>query len=158
MRNLPKKLWLPGGQLGGPVSLKSAFFAILVIFLQTWAEKDARNLPNTFLTPRGSGGRGRGFWNLLMSNPWNIDKGKMLKNRCIVLAIFQHFSFGSPFDKKVVKTNSNFERLHEAYAENFSCLSHWEHKKSHIPASISENPVPLFDWKQQPKNIWFHGC
>ena len=71
---------------------------------------------------------------------------------------FSAFFLWSPLWKKVVKRNSNFERLHEAYAENFSCLSHWEHKKSHIPASISENPVPLFDWKQQPKNIWFHGC
>ena len=43
--------------------------------------------------------------------------------------------------------NSNFERLHEiineAYAENFSCLSHWEPKKCHMWTSISENPVPL---------------
>ena len=43
--------------------------------------------------------------------------------------------------------SSNFERLHEiiydAYAENFSCVSHWEPKKSHVWASISENPVPL---------------
>ena len=40
---------------------------------------------------------------------------------------------------------SNFERLHEiineAYAENSSCLSHWEPKKRHMWASISENPV-----------------
>ena len=45
--------------------------------------------------------------------------------------------------------SSNFERLHEiineAYAENFSCLSHWEPKKRHLWASISENPVPLIE-------------
>ena len=45
--------------------------------------------------------------------------------------------------------SSNFERLHEIinepYAENFSSLSHWEPKKRQIWASISENPVPLFD-------------
>ena len=45
--------------------------------------------------------------------------------------------------------SSNFERLHEiineAYAENFSCLSHWEPKKCHMWASISENPVPLYE-------------
>jgi hypothetical protein len=43
--------------------------------------------------------------------------------------------------------SSNFERLHEiineAYAVNFSCLSHWEPKKCHMWESISENPVPL---------------
>ena len=45
--------------------------------------------------------------------------------------------------------SSNFERLHEiineAYAENFSFLSHCEPKKCHMWASISENPVPLYD-------------
>ena len=44
--------------------------------------------------------------------------------------------------------SSNFERLHEiindAYAENFSCLIHWEPKKIHMWASISVNPVPLY--------------
>ena len=44
--------------------------------------------------------------------------------------------------------SSNFERLHEiineAYAENFSCLYHWEPKKRNMWASISENPVPLY--------------
>ena len=48
--------------------------------------------------------------------------------------------------------SSNFERLHEiindAYAENFSCPSHWEPKKCHMWASISENPIPLY-------HIWF---
>ena len=38
-----------GGQVkggpGGPVFLKSAFLVFLVIFLQTWAKIDARNLP-----------------------------------------------------------------------------------------------------------------
>ena len=65
----------------------------------------------------------------------------MLKNCQLV---FPHFSFGPPWEtmkKKVVLLSSNFERLHEiineAYAENFSCLSHWEPKKSRI----SENPV-----------------
>jgi hypothetical protein len=37
--------------------------------------------------------------------------------------------------KKVVQISSNFERLHkiskEAYAENFSCLSHWEVRNPH---------------------------
>ena len=57
-------------------------------------------------------------------------KGKMLKNQYIVFTIFQHFSFDPPLEsmeKKIVKTSSNFERLHEiiieAFAENFSNLS-----------------------------------
>jgi hypothetical protein len=41
--------------------------------------------------------------------------------------------------KKVVQISSNFERLQkikkEAYAENFSCLSHWE----------GRNPHPLYN-------------
>ena len=45
--------------------------------------------------------------------------------------------------------SSNFERLHEiineACAENFSCLSHWEPKKRHMWAFISENAVSLYE-------------
>ena len=41
-----------GGQVkggpGGPVFLKSAFLVFLVIFLQTWAKIDARNIPKFF--------------------------------------------------------------------------------------------------------------
>ena len=47
-----KIFWTPGG----PVFLKSAFLVFLVIFLQTWAEIDARSLPKNFLTPRGARG------------------------------------------------------------------------------------------------------
>ena len=47
--------------------------------------------------------------------------------------------------KKVVLMSSNFDRLHEikneAHAENFSCLSHWESKKSSMWASISKKTV-----------------
>ena len=42
----------------GPVFPKSAFLVFLIIFLQTWAEIDARNLPKKFLTPRGDSKRG----------------------------------------------------------------------------------------------------
>ena len=45
--------WSPGGP-GGTVFLKSAFLVFLVIFLQTWAEIDARSLPKIFLIPRGA--------------------------------------------------------------------------------------------------------
>ena len=59
-----KNFWLPGGpggqvlwgtasQGGGTVFLKSVFLVFLVIFLQTWAEIDARNLPKKMLIPRG---------------------------------------------------------------------------------------------------------
>jgi hypothetical protein len=55
---------------------------------------------------------------------------------------FSTFFLWSPFgnyEKKVVQMSSNFERLHkkkkEAYAENFSCLSHWE----------GRNPHPLYN-------------
>ena len=41
---------------GGTVFLKSTFLVFLVIFLQTWAEIDARSLPKIFLTPRGARG------------------------------------------------------------------------------------------------------
>ena len=65
-------------------------------------------------------------------------KGKMLKNCQNYTLVFQHFSFGPPlgnYEKKVVWMSSNFERLHEikneAYAENFSCLSHWEVRNPH---------------------------
>ena len=56
-----KFFWFPGGPVngwagGGPVFLKSAFFVFLVIFLQTWAVIDARNLPIFFWSPGGPGG------------------------------------------------------------------------------------------------------
>ena len=44
-----------GGAAGGTVFLKSAFLIFLVIFLQTVAEIDARNLPKNFLTPSAVG-------------------------------------------------------------------------------------------------------
>ena len=57
LREMPeasqKKFWSPGGP-GGTVFLKSAFLVFLVIFLQTWAEIDARSLPKFFLIPRGA--------------------------------------------------------------------------------------------------------
>ena len=56
-----------------------------------------------------------------------------------LFGVFSIFPLVPPLEtmeKKVVQTSSNFERLHEiineAYAENFSCLSHWEPKKCHI--------------------------
>ena len=48
-----KIFWSPGGP-EGTVFLKSAFLVFLVIFLQTWAEIDARSLPKIFLIPRGA--------------------------------------------------------------------------------------------------------
>ena len=45
---------------GGPVFLNSAFMLYLVIFLETLAKIDARNLPKIFLTPKGAGGGGGG--------------------------------------------------------------------------------------------------
>ena len=64
-----KLFWYPrgtggtvnGGPAGGTVFLKSAFLVFLVIFLQTWAEIDARNLPKIVLIPkvdRGDSKRG----------------------------------------------------------------------------------------------------
>ena len=44
------------GEGGGAVFLKSAFLVFLVIFLQTLAKVDARNLSKNFLTPRGARG------------------------------------------------------------------------------------------------------
>ena len=44
------------GAAGGPVFLKSAFFVIMVIFLQTYADINVRNLPKNFWIPRGPGG------------------------------------------------------------------------------------------------------
>ena len=41
---------------GGAVFLNSAFMVFLVIFLETLAKIDARNLPKIFLTPRGTRG------------------------------------------------------------------------------------------------------
>jgi hypothetical protein len=42
--------------------------------------------------------------------------------------------------KKVVQISSNFERLHknkkEAFAENFSCLSHWEGRNLPRPPKL----------------------
>ena len=35
------------------------------------------------------------------------------------------------------------EIINEVYAENFSFLYHWETKKSHMWASISEKVVPM---------------
>jgi len=46
------------GGTGGTVFLESTFLAFLVVFLQTLAWIDARNLPKFFLTPRGPGGQG----------------------------------------------------------------------------------------------------
>ena len=46
------KCWPRGG--GGGVFLKSAFLVFLVIFLQTWAEIDAKNLPKIFWPTEGT--------------------------------------------------------------------------------------------------------
>ena len=59
-----KIFWIPRGDrgaskrgaAGGPVFLKSAFFVIMVIFLQTYADINVRNLPKKFWIPRGPGG------------------------------------------------------------------------------------------------------
>ena len=62
-----KFFWIPRGDrgaskrgaAGGPVFLKSAFFVILVIFLQTLADINVRNLPKNFWIPRGARGASR---------------------------------------------------------------------------------------------------
>ena len=50
--------WLSRGSggTGGTVSLKSTFLVFLVIFLQTWAKIDARNIPKILLNPRRARG------------------------------------------------------------------------------------------------------
>ena len=49
----------------------------------------------------------------------------MLKNQCIVLAIYQYFSFGPSLE------TMNKKIINKEYAEDFSCLSHWEVRNPH---------------------------
>ena len=60
-------------------------------------------------------------------------KGKMLKNCRNYTLVFELFSFSTlleTMNKKVVEKSWNFVRFQKiwypAFAENFSCLSHWE--------------------------------
>ena len=102
--------WLPGGpggqviwgggQLGGPVFLKSAFLVFLVIFLQTWAEIDARHLPKMILTPRGAkGARGASKWGQLggqfsqnlQSALWKVILMSLLAHKWTIRLASVHF-------------------------------------------------------------------
>ena len=68
----------------------------------------------------------------------------MLKNQCIVMAIFQHFSFGPPLEtmkKELSKEASQNKK--EAYAENLSCLSHWEPRNLPRPPSSGQDDQTL---------------
>ena len=76
---------------------------------------------------------------------------KFLKNQCIVLAIFQHFSFGPPLEtmKKSCLNKLKFWEASWNLKRNLSRKFQYSILKnaetSHIPASISENPVPLYE-------------
>ena len=72
----------------------------------------------------------------------------MLKKQCIVLAIFQHFFFGSHEKKSCLNKFKFWEaswnhKKSLSWKFQYSILKNAE--TSHIPASISGNPVPLYD-------------
>ena len=78
-------------------------------------------------------------------------KEKCWKKQRIVLAIFQHFFFGPPLEtmKKSCLNKLKFWEASRNYKRSLSWKFQYSILKngetSHIPASISENPVPL--WK-----------
>jgi len=71
------------GAAGGPVFLRSAFLVFLVIFLQTWAKIDARNLQKNFLTPRGArGDRGDSFLIIYILGIFGDISSNLSLDRC----------------------------------------------------------------------------
>ena len=90
-----KIFWPPGGPggrvigaAGGPVFLKSAFLVFLVIFLQSWAEIDARSLPKIFFDPRGARG----------ASKWLGSRGASFLKICILVIFGDIFQTWTKID------------------------------------------------------------
>ena len=65
------------------------------------------------------------------------------------MAIFQHFSFGPPLEtmkKELSKEASQNKK--EAYAENLSCLSHWEPRNLPRPPTCGRDDQTLLIYKK----------
>ena len=70
----------------------------------------------------------------------------MLKNQCIVMAIFQHFSFGPPYgnyEKKSFLNKLKFGGASRNQRRSISCLSHWEPRNLPRPPSCGQDDQTL---------------